>query len=566
MLQVDNAQIARAFDELADLLELDGENPFKLRAYRNFAETARELDQSLADIAMRGELTDMDGVGKAIAAKVEQMLATGTFEALDRARSSVPLTLLDLLRLPGFGAKTVRTIWQGAQVTTLAELVRACDDGRLAALPGIGIKKQTKARAAALELIEGAGSTLLFSALEASAELEAHLKSAGVTEVVLTGAARRGMALVNEVLVLAREADPARILESLAGADPDIDMLPPEGSDIAVLVQGTRVHVRAVPNDAWIATLVSTTGSDAHVRFLEERAGGADGFRSVCGRAHTERDVYAALGLSYVPPELRDQTRADVPASLVERLHGVFHVHTEWSDGKATIAGMARAARDAGFAFVGISDHSRAASYANGLDAARLREQIAAMERARAEVPEVTILHGVEVDIMPDGTLDLDDDILAELDFVIASVHARLDMSPEAMTSRIVRAVRHPLVTMLGHPTGRLLRARRGYTFDIAAVARAAADNDTYLEINGNAHRLDLSDTLARQAADVGARFAVNPDAHTPAAFADTSLGLTVARRAGLSKDRILNAAPRDDLVRILAARKEAARARLTSV
>jgi DNA polymerase (family 10) len=322
--------------------------------------------------------------------------------------------------------------------------------------------------------------------------------------------------------------------------------------------------VRGVERDGdWVFELLTSTGGDAHLRALEQRAGSLDALRAVCARADTERDVYAALGLPWVPPELRDDDAPIAPADLVDVLHGVFHVHTDWSDGKASVADMARAAAGAGLSFVGISDHSQAASYANGLDGVRLSAQKEAIAAARAEVPGVTILHGIEVDILADGALDLPDAALAELDFVIASVHTRLEMPKDAMTARLVRAVSHPLVTILGHPTGRLLRARRGSTFDVQVVARAAAANDTYLEINGNGHRLDLSDTMARTAAAEGARFAVDPDAHDPKSMHDTWLGLGVARRAALSRGQVLNALPQDELVRALQARKEKAMARL---
>jgi DNA polymerase (family X) len=562
---VNNADVARAFDELADLLELAGENPFKLRAYRNFAETARELREELADVAARAELTGIDGVGDAIAAKVEQLLGTGTFGALEKARAAVPLSLLELMKLPGFGPKTVRTVWQQGGVTTLLDLIRACEEDRLAELPGIGKKKQARARSAALQLLEGAGTTLLTDALEAGALVRARLCAAGARECVVTGGARRGLALVHDVVILARELEPRGVLEAIAAGEPEVDLMPPVGMDPAfVTPSGTPARVRAVSGEAWVRELVRTTGSDDHVRFLEERAGGPDALDALCARAKDEADVYGALGLPLVPPELREGPGADVPAELVERLHGVFHVHTDWSDGKATLHEMVRGAADAGLAFVGVSDHSQAASYANGLDPARLRAQARAIEEERALAPGIALLHGVEVDILADGALDLPDDVLSELDFVIASVHTRLEMPYDEMTARLLRAVSHPLVTILGHPTGRLLRARRASTFDLVEVARAAAANDTYLEINGNGHRLDLSDAPAREAAAVGARFAIDPDAHAVAAIADTWLGLSVARRAGLSRAQVLNAMPAADVVSTLTARRERARAHLS--
>jgi DNA polymerase (family 10) len=245
----------------------------------------------------------------------------------------------------------------------------------------------------------------------------------------------------------------------------------------------------------------------------------------------------------------------------VDAVRGIFHVHTDWSDGQASILEMANEAAAAGFSYLGISDHSQAASYANGLDAERLREQARAIAVARSE-SGITILHGVEVDILDDGTLDLDAETLASLDFVIASVHTRLNMAREEMTARIVRAVSHPLVTMLGHPTGRLILGRKGYAFDVEAVARAAAANDTYLEINANAQRLDLSEVNVRRAAVAGGKFVINPDAHAPRGVLDTFLGVTVARRAGLRNDQVLNALePRELLAKLKARKAKAAKA-----
>lgn len=564
MPNVDNHEIARAFDELADLLELGGDYSFKLRTYRNFAEAVRELDEPIADVVSRGELQQMEGVGPAIEAKVAALLTTGTFDALQRARAAVPVSLLDLLKLPGFGAKTVRVVWHGANVTTLEQLVLACERGELAPLPGVGKKKEARAHRVAQEILEGAGTTLLHAALDARAEVEALLVPSVAREVALSGEARRGKALSGDVVVLARGATREQVLVVLAAAEPELSLLPPDERDVLVVTrEGARVRVRALEDSEWLHALVTSTGPDAHVRALEERAGGADALRTAAAGARNEAALYEALGLPYVPPELRDRHDVPVPTDLVDHLSGVFHVHTGWSDGKATIVDMARAAAALGFGFIGISEHSKAAHYANGLDETRLHSQKAAIAEARALVPEITFLHGVEVDIQPDGALDLDDAALAQLDFVIASVHARLDMPRDEMTRRLVRAVSHPLVTILGHPTGRLLRARRGFSFDLAAVATAAAANDTYLEINGNAHRLDLSDAMARDAATYGARFVVNPDAHTPDAVGDVFMGLSVARRAGLSRHQVLNAQVKESLLRALVARRDAGRERL---
>ena len=558
-------RLARAFDELADLLELAGENPFKLRAYRNFAETARELPEPIAAVAARGEISEMAGVGKAIEGKVKELLDTGTCAALEKARAKVPPTLPDLLRVPGLGPKTVRLLWQEANVTTLGELAYACEENRLAVLPNFGKKKQAKTLAAVTTILEGTGSILLGVAREAGTILARTLTAAGAKEVVAVGDARRGVALVRDLVILVRGMTRAQVVAALSHAEPECQVLNAEekASDLSVLIAPVRARITLVDDADWVYALVTGTGDDEHVHWLRDRSTAYGGLQAVARQAEGEAAVYRTLGLPFPPPELREGSVTEVPRELLSGVKGIFHCHSTWSDGNASIAEMADAAARFGFTYIGISDHSQAASYANGLTAARLREQGEEIARARKQVPSITILHGIEVDILADGALDLDDAVLSALDFVIASVHSRLGMDPAAMTARIVRAVSHPLVTILGHPTGRLLLGRKGYSFDLIEVAKAAAANDTYIEINANAHRLDLSDSMARLAASVGARFAINPDAHATRGIEDTSLGVVVARRAGLESGQILNALSREDLVQALAKRKKTALARL---
>jgi DNA polymerase (family 10) len=557
--------MAALFEELAELLELGGESPFKTRAYRAFATTLTELGEPVLAIAARGELTGMPGVGKAISKKVVDIGATGTCAALERARAAVPASLRTLLVIPGLGVKGVRTLWSEAQITTVEGLATACEDNALAALDGFGPKKQARILAAVRELLRRNAGVLLAAALDAAAIVEAALRVGGAAEVALVGEARRGIELVHGVDLIARGIDAKRAAVAISGIEALGAPTATATDGAASLVVHGELHVTVtlVRDDAWLLELLTRTGDDAHVAWLRSEAEGD--LAPICARAKDERTVYAALGLPLIPPELRAGAVSSVPPHLVARddVRGVFHVHTDWSDGSASIVEMARAASDTGLRFLGISDHSKAASYANGLDGARLAEQRASVAIARREISDCTIFHGIEVDILADGALDLDDALLAELDFVIASVHSRMGMSHEEMTARIVRAVSHPLVTILGHPTGRLLLGRKGYTFDVAAVARAAAANDTYLEINANAQRLDLDSTLVREAAREGARFAIDPDAHGVRGLADTALGVTVARRAGLSREQVLNARDRDEMGAVLAARKARAMERL---
>jgi DNA polymerase (family 10) len=322
--------------------------------------------------------------------------------------------------------------------------------------------------------------------------------------------------------------------------------------------------LRVVAPERYVEALVRETGSAAHVRWLEARATRAGGLSVACARVRSEAALYASLGLPFPAPELREGPTPRVP-ELVARVQGIFHVHTDWSDGSGSIIEMARAAASAGFAYVGITDHSKAAVYARGLDATRLREQARAVEEARRRVPNILLFHGVEVDVLPDGSLDLDDATLGALDFVVASVHDAMSMSRDDMTTRMVRALRHPMVTILGHPTGRLLLGRKAYRFDLEAVAAAAAESDTVLEINANPQRLDLSATLTRRAAARGARFAIDPDAHSPDAVGDADLGIMIARRAGLGPAQVLNAGTAADVGAHLLARRRRAQKRFRS-
>jgi DNA polymerase (family X) len=576
-----NDQVATVFEELADRLELGGESAFKTRAFRNFAKLVSGLTEPLAALESRGEVGDLQGVGKGISAMVTELLTTGRLKALETLREEMPEGLLDLMKIQGLGPKSVRSLWQDAGITNLGELAYACEENRLATLPGFGKKKQEKIHEAVKAALEGAQKLLLAVARDLGRVVEETLGESGAVRSQVAGETRRGVPVIGEIVVLCEGLNAKAVGESLRRSAADLALksldteASPNGDTVRFEVHGGgRGRVRIVPTtprgepNAWVKALIEETGSDEHVLGLAERAASlGTSLDAVYRESSSEHDLYARLKLAEVPPELRETRTAHVPEGLVldGAVRGVFHVHTDWSDGYSSIVEMAQAAAEAGFTYLGISDHSQAASYANGLSADRLAEQAEAIVAARREFPEVTLFHGIEVDILGDGALDLSDEALSRLDFVIASVHSRFAMSETDMTARIVRAVSHPLVTVLGHPTGRLLLGRKGYTFDLVQVARAAAANDTYLEINANPHRLDLSDEMVRAAAKEGARFAINPDAHAMRGIRDTALGLTVARRAGLSPDQILNVRDSSAIGAALRARKESALKRLAS-
>jgi DNA polymerase (family 10) len=468
-----------------------------------------------------------------------------------------PPAMRELLRIPGLGAKTALRLWRDAGVGSLRDLALACEENRVASLRGLGLKRQAAFLGAAKRALARQNRILYATALVMARLTSDAFADAGLDSPAVVGEVRRGVELVRELSMITTDAHPMSMLAAALEKTPACHAITIVGpSTIRALFEGGGPLVlRAVPRWRWVEALVRGTGTLAHVRWLERLAKQRGGLTAACKRAASEEELYSSLGVPFAPPELREGPTPRVP-SLITNVGGIFHVHTTWSDGTASLLEMAREASSQGFSFLGISEHSKAASYAGGLDAARLREQARAVAEARREVPEITLFHGVEVDILPDGSLDLDDETLATLDFVIASVHVDLDMNGAAMTRRLLRALRHPLVTILGHPTGRLLLGRRESELDLDVIASAAAQNGTLLEINANPQRLDLGDALVRRAAAHGARFAIDPDAHTVRGIADVSLGVTVARRAGLGPSDVFNALRVDDVSSRLAARR----------
>lgn len=564
---MENTNVSQIFEELASLLELGGHNAYALRAYRNFADTVRGLEEPLEAIWARGGARELPGVGKTIAAKIDELFRTGTLQALENARREVPPTLLDLLRVPGLGTKRIRALWHGLDITSLAELQYACRENRLVKLPGFGDKTQARVLEAVNFLLSSADFVVLGRALDIAAEITDILKGAGAKRAELAGEGRRAREQVSDIVVVVSglDKDGAKAALEAAASVTEIDDIADDA--LCLVYEGkTKVRLRFATESGFLAALFFETGDSAHWEWLSEIAQkqGKD-LAELSDRAEDEGEIYRTLDLQPVPPELREGIAPQVPAKLIthDALSGIFHAHTDWSDGTTTILGMAQATRAAGYRYIGISEHSQAAAYARGLSGERLERQAEAIAEARSQVPDVEILHGIEVDILRDGSLDLDDETLSRLDFVIASVHSSMNLPPDEMTARLVRAVSHPLVTMLGHPTGRLLLGRRGYAFDLDAVVEAAIENETYLEINCSRYRLDLNDASVRQAAKKGARFAINPDAHSPRGIDDASLGVLVARRAGLEAHQVLNAAPAEEVYAELSARKERALLRM---
>lgn len=558
---MDNVAIGRILGEIGDLLEIRGDNPFKIRAYRNCADIVANHPHDLATLDASA-LREIPGIGKDLAARIREIVDTGDAQFHRELLAEFPPTILDLLRLQGVGPKTVATLYRELGVRSLDDLERAATDGRVRAIRGMGQKKEALILKAIAERRQHGGRHLLPHTHDTASALVSYLLShAPEAQIEAVGSLRRAAESCGDIDILASGAD-GSLMEAFVSY-PLVERVLAQGEtkSSALLRGGFQADLRLVATESRGAAMQYFTGSKAHNIVLRDRAlsrglklneyglfAVADDAR-VAGR--TEEEIYEALGLAWVPPELRED-RGEFDAAerrtlprLIEAsdLRGDLHMHTTESDGRATIAEMAEAARQAGLEYIAITDHSQSLAMANGLDETRA---LAHAKRVRDEDGRhgVRLLAGIECDILPDGRLDLADDCLAELDIVIASVHSAFGQERQQMTDRVLRAIENPNVDVIGHPTGRLLLKRAPYAVDIEAVIEAAAKYGVALEINSQVDRLDLNDVQARLARDRGVQLIVSSDAHSPQALAVTQWGVLQARRAWLTAGDVLNTRP----------------------
>jgi DNA polymerase (family X) len=579
-MPITNADLAAAFLQVAALLELQNANPFRVRAYRNAARVLGELKLDLAaQLAQGRSLPKLPGIGADLAAKIREFASTGHLALLDRLRKDLPAGVTELLDVPGLGPKRVRALYDELHVHTPAQLLRAARDGRVRGLHGFGAKTEEHIAQAIERHLAQSRRFKLAVAAQYAGHLVDHLQRApGIDRVVAAGSLRRCRDTVGDVDLLATVADAsagAAVCRHFT-AYPDVAQVLQQGDTraSAVLKSGLQVDLRMVPSESFGAALLYFTGSKAHNIRLRTLAierglklneyGLFDGRRPIAGA--TEDGVYAALGLAFIPPELRED-RGEVEAArsgrlpaLVDRgdLRGDLHAHTTWSDGTASLEDMARAAQAHGLAYLAISEHSRRLTMAHGLDPARLAQQCAEIERINARGAGAHLLTGIEVDVLDDGTLDLPDKALAALDVVIAAVHSKFDLSRARQTARILAALEHPDVRILAHPLGRLIDKREPYDVDMLAIVRKCKVRGIALELNAHPERLDLSDVHCRMAKDEGVPVAIDSDAHSVHDFDNLVHGIGQARRGWLEKADVLNTRPLDSLMRWLR-RKEAA-------
>jgi DNA polymerase (family X) len=564
---LDNLAIARILREIADLLEIKDANPFKIRAYRNSADIAANHPHELTLLDESG-LREIPGIGKDLAARIREIAETGDTAFHRELVAEFPPTILDLLHLQGVGPKTVAVLYRELGIRTLDDLEAAAKDGRVRALKGMGPKKEGLILKALDEQKRFAGRHLLPDAHDTAAALLQHLRThAPDATIEAVGSLRRGCDTCGDLDLLASGA-PADLMDRLADYRLVERVLGQGDTKSSVLLHGGfQADLRLVAADSRGAAMQYFTGSKAHNIALRDRAIRLGfklneyGLFTIADDARVagerEEDVYAALGLDWIPPELREM-RGEIEAAaahtmprLVDRaeVRGDLHLHTTESDGKDDVRSMADAARDAGLEYIAITDHSQSLAMANGLDERRALAHAGRIRALDAEGIGIRLLAGIECDIKPDGSLDLADDCLAALDLVIASVHSAFNQDRQQMTERLLRALEHPHVDILGHPTGRLILRREPYAVDVDAIVTAAARLGVALEINCQVDRLDLNDVHARLGRDRGARFVISSDGHSRLAFGRLRWGVLIARRGWLQPADVLNTQPFDRFV-----------------
>ncbi len=546
-----NQQLAGVLRQFADLLAIKGENPFRINAYQRAAEVIDHLPEPVTELVETGTLTEIPGIGAGISAALEELVETSHYGALDQLSSELPATLLTLLDIPGVGPKTIGRLYRELGITNLSELESAALGGRIRQLKGMGKRSEERILEGIAFLNQRTHRYSIGLALPAAERLVSALRSNLNTRVEIAGSVRRMAETVGNVDLIAMADDPSQLREQLSRVDLITEI---EGGDQPVinafLESGIQVRVVTAPFERFGTEWINWTGSRTHVDRLRELAGGALPARP------DEAAVYQALGLQWIPPELREDRgeieaarRGDLPDLItLADIKGDFQVHSEWSDGRSTIRQLALAARDRGYHYLAISDHSVGLPIAGGLSIERLREQWRVIDQVNAEVPEVRVLYASEVEVHADGSLDFPDEILAELDIVIASLHSGLRQPKAELTQRLLRALRNPHVDIIAHPTGRIIDRRPGAEYDWDAVFQVARETGTALEIDGDPARLDLNEEHARMAAEAGVRIAIDSDAHNLSALSAERYGVGIARRAWITPRSVINTLPLPEL------------------
>ncbi len=573
-------EIADVFNDIATLMELKGENPFKIRAYSNGARRLETLEEDLDELIREGALSDVPGFGKALVQKIETLHSEGRLDFYDELKASIEPGIVSMLEIPGLGGKKIKILHEKLGVTSIEELKTACDENRVAELKGFGEKSQDKI-VEGIKNREAYGKRHLWWRARAVAEpiLDGLLALPEVEKASHAGSFRRLREHVGDLDFIVASSDPGPVMDWFV-AQEDVKEITAKGETKASVrfETGLQADLRVVPAEQFSFALHHFTGSKDHNVLMRQRALARGLSLSEWGlkpvesesfddslEASSEEELFGLLDLKFVPPELREglgeievAEERDFPELLeLEDLRGVFHNHTTASDGRSTLEEMTQAVQNIGWEYWGVADHSKASFQANGLDEDRLLKQIDCIEILNAsKAYSVHVFSGNECDILPDGSLDLDEDVLMKLDYVVVSVHSSFTQSEAETTDRLIRAIENPAATMLGHLTGRLLLSREGYKVDVPKVIDAAIANGVIVELNANPYRLDMDWRFWRKAAEKGLLTSINPDAHSTKHFPFVEAGVNVARKGWLTSENVLNALPLKDVAAILARKR----------
>jgi len=558
-MPVHNTDIAGMFNQFADLLEIDGANPFRVRAYRNAARTISSLAQSANDMVREGkDLTELPGIGKDLAQKIEEIVKTGTLVQLKELGAHVPPQLSRLMKMPGLGPKRVRTLHEKLGITTLEELKMAAEKGKISQLRGFG-KKIEQVVLEEIGRVKKGERIKLSVAEEIANGMVTHLKKVeGVKEIEVAGSYRRRKETVADLDILVTCINEGKVMDHFVNYE-DVERVLSRGEtrSSVQLRSGIQMDLRAVPQMSYGAALHYFTGSKAHniaIRMLGVKKGlkineyGVfKGTRRIAGKH--EEEVFKAVNLPFIEPEIRENwgeiesaQRGQLPTLItIKDIHGDFHAHTKATDGHHSLEEMVEAARARGYKYLAISDHSKRVTMAHGFDMKRLAQRIKEIDRLNARLTGFTVLKSIELDILKDGSLDLPDGILKELDLTVCSVHYHFHLSRIEQTERILRAMDNPYFHILAHPTGRLINERNPYDVDMERLMEAARERGCFLELNGHPDRLDLSDVHTKMAKDMGIKVAISTDAHRTSDLDYMRFGIGQARRGWLERDDVLN-------------------------
>jgi len=558
---VDKREVARVLQEIGLLLQIKGENPFKIRAYERGARAIEMLDEDLNALVTEKRLSEIDGIGKTLEQKIEELVSTGRLGYYEELKREFPETLFDLLKIPGLGPKRVHTLYSKLGISTIGELEYACMENRLLTLPGFGRKVQSNILKGLEYLKRYRDNFLLSDALELGNNILNFIKEhPHVEQASLAGSLRRKKELIKDIDILVSSVRPEEVMDYFVKLPGVRDVIGKGETKSSVrLENGMAADIRVVQPEQYPYALHHFTGSKEHNTAMRHHAKELGLKMNEYGLfqeenqrnipCKDEREVFQALGMPYIIPELRENTgeieaalKHSLPDSVMEEdIKGIFHVHSNHSDGVNSIEELAAAAKGLGYQYIGIADHSQSAFYAHGLNKDGILRQHEEIDRLNSNLGDFKILKGIEVDILSDGSLDYADDLLASFDFVIAAVHSGFSMDQEEMTRRIINALDNPYTTMLAHPTGRLLLSRQEYPLNIDKILEKAAETGVYIEINANPHRLDMDWRLCRRGKELRVNFFIGTDAHSVETLKHTSYGVWMARKGWLEKGDILN-------------------------